>query len=257
MHKIICLFMISLACFSYAEAEKITFVAEPYCPYACEEGTDYEGMMVDVTRTIFESEGYLVEYTTRPWARALRESRQGKHTGLIATVPAESSDFYYPQQEGASLTHCFYIRSDAPWRFVNIESLQSVRLGVILGYGYDSISDEFGRYVKQNKENKALIQWIGGETANLQNFKKLAVNRIDTTFVDKAVAAYWLKKGGLSDRIKEAGCLKETAPLYVAFSPANPASPKYAAIFDSGLRKLRASGKLDEIVAKYGMKDWK
>ncbi len=259
MPKTTCLFLVLFACFpcaGYAEAEEIRFVAEPYCPYACQGGAEYDGMMVDVTRTIFESEGYSVIYTTRPWARALRESRRGKHTGLIATVPAESSDFYYPEEEGARLTHCFYVRNDTPWRFENIESLQSVRLGVILGYGYASISPEFGRYVNSNKENNKLIQWVGGEIANLQNFKKLVANRIDTVFVDTAVATYWLNKSGFADQVRKGGCLNETAPLYVAFSPAHPASQKYAEIYDRGLRKLRTSGKLEEMLAKYEMKDW-
>jgi polar amino acid transport system substrate-binding protein len=45
-------------------------------------------------------------------------------------------------------------------------------------------------------------------------------------------------------------------PLYIAFSPSDPRSPAYAALLSEGVVRLRASGRLAAILARYGLADW-
>ena len=54
------------------------------------------------------------------------------------------------------------------------------------------------------------------------------------------------------------GCSPEgKRHLYVGFSPTHPKeSREMASIFESGIMKLRKSGKLDKILNKYGLHDW-
>lgn len=44
---------------------------------------------------------------------------------------------------------------------------------------------------------------------------------------------------------------------FIAFSPVNPKSREYAAILDRGMAEMRASGRLRQILQRYGVKDWK
>ena len=44
--------------------------------------------------------------------------------------------------------------------------------------------------------------------------------------------------------------------IYIAFSPQKPESHKLAKILSEGMLKLRESGKLEEILNKYGLSDW-
>ncbi|MTI42814.1 polar amino acid transport system substrate-binding protein [Roseibium hamelinense] len=48
----------------------------------------------------------------------------------------------------------------------------------------------------------------------------------------------------------------DSGPIYIALSPAKDHSKELAAQLDAGMAELRASGKLNEILGKYGLKDW-
>ena len=51
--------------------------------------------------------------------------------------------------------------------------------------------------------------------------------------------------------------LGKTNLVYTVFSPATPAKSKqYAQILVKGIEKLRQTGNLDKILAKYGLEDW-
>ena len=49
----------------------------------------------------------------------------------------------------------------------------------------------------------------------------------------------------------------EKAKIYLAFSPKNPKSKSYARLISKGIIEMRASGDLQKILDKYGMRDWK
>ena len=61
----------------------------------------------------------------------------------------------------------------------------------------------------------------------------------------------------LSGEIVSAGDVDHMDEIFMAFSPAKDSSKKYSQIFDEGLVELRKSGKLQEILDRYGVKDWK
>lgn len=49
-----------------ARAETITIVADPWCPYNCEPGSDEPGFMVEIARRVFAEAGIEVRYETVP-----------------------------------------------------------------------------------------------------------------------------------------------------------------------------------------------
>ena len=74
---------------------------------------------------------------------------------------------------------------------------------------------------------------------------------------DSAVADHLLMKSGLNQDIRKAGCSPNTIDFYVGFSPKNPASAARAETLSKAMLELRSSGQLEQILARYGVKDWK
>lgn len=147
----------------------------------------------------------------------------------------------------------FYIRKGYSWRFEDIESLHSIRLGVIKGYDYRQWLDD---YIKNNEERDA-VQVMTGNAPLQRNLKKLIDSRLDVV-VDNEAAIRWVAKSmGILPEIEAAGYGKVVSYCYIAFSPNSPNSEKYAAILSRGIASLRASGRLQEILDKYGLRDWR
>jgi len=113
-----------------------------------------------------------------------------------------------------------------------------------------------GDYVRAHARDDRRVELIGGDTALEMNLKKLLVGRIDTTMDAGPVLAYKLMQLKLGDKVELAGSVDPTEN-FIAFSPVNPKSREYAAILDRGIAEMRASGRLGQILQRYGVKDWK
>jgi polar amino acid transport system substrate-binding protein len=86
----------------------------------------------------------------------------------------------------------------------------------------------------------------------------LQQGKIDAIFEDTNVMIYSLVKSGVTPgTIVRAGSIDEQIDLYVAFSPKLKSSPEYARRFDEGVARLRQSGNLAAILARYELKGWK
>ena len=86
---------------------------------------------------------------------------------------------------------------------------------------------------------------------------KLLENRIDAIVDNEAVILNVARKMGVVDRVSPAGQGTEPSFIYIAFSPKNEDSERYAHILSQGIIRLRANGRLREILGRYGIKDWK
>ena len=81
---------------------------------------------------------------------------------------------------------------------------------------------------------------------------------------DKAVFIYTANAMGVWDEIEVAGVdpitskeALDESKLYIAFSHRNPKSKQYAKLITDGIEQMRLSGELSEILAKYGLTDWR
>jgi polar amino acid transport system substrate-binding protein len=96
---------------------------------------------------------------------------------------------------------------------------------------------------------------VSGATGLMQNIKKLLAGRIDALIEDRAVFQNYLYQADIPDQFAEAGVAFEE-DVYIAFSPSHPHATEYAGILSAAIVELRASGKLDRILKKYGLQDW-
>jgi polar amino acid transport system substrate-binding protein len=233
-------------------ADTITIAADNWMPYNGDGKTE-TGYMVDCAREIFAKAGHTIVYEVVPWSRAIEEARSGVYNGIIGAAEGDAPDFVFPAVELGFAGQGFLTRKSLAWKYDGIKSLAGIKLAVIQDYSYFPELDE---YIKVNKNDKKRIDFGFGTNPLESNLKKLAEGQVDALVDNSYVLKYVVAKLKLQDKVSSGGGVPPDR-LYIAFSPANPKSKTYAKILSDGIEQLRRSGRLKEILAKYGLVDWK
>ena len=248
-----------LSLYATAHADTIRFSYDDWCPYSCLNddhtaiAAEYPGYYAEVLRAIYEPLGYSVEFSIRPWERALEEAADGRLDAVLSPAKSEAPNLIFPDESIAELGWCFYTRSDSTWHYSGLPSLQGQTLGVLRGNNFgDAITD----YIEANSKDAAMVQEVSGLDFIDKNIRKLQGKRISVMLDEPATTDYFIMQNNLAQDIVKAGCLPSQI-MYPAFSPANPASATHAREFTEGIRRLRESGRLKAILARYGLTDWK
>ena len=231
-------------------AATITIRADEWFPMNGEPNSDNEGYMIDLAREIFTAAGHSVDYKLMPWERAVKSVRTGQFDCVVGAYPEDAPDFKYPKESWGMDSTGFFTKADSAWSFNGFGSLLSEKVGVISGYAYGEKLDEL---VKSRKD---VFKSASGNDALEKNLKKLASNRLSVVIESVAVGNAKIKEMNLDGKVKLAGTDPLQEPIYIACSPAKPASDNYIKLVDEGTRALRASGKLKAILDRYGLKDW-
>ncbi len=231
--------------------ETIRIRADSWAPYNIEPGTDKPGWGIEIAEAIFSKHGIKIDYQTLPWTRAVSMLESGEIECAIGATKDDIPTAIFPALGFAEARSHFFVLKDSKWEYKDESSLDSITLGVIQDYAYTELLD------KRIAENKNVFISTG-ETPLDQLITMLEKGRVDALVEDPAVFKYKLKElGKKSETFKEIP-YDNPNPIYLAFTPKNKeVSEKYAKLFDEGMAELRSSGKLKEILAKYGAEDWK
>ncbi len=241
-----------LACVARpALAANITLCADVWCPYNCTVGARNPGLAIEVARQVFGEAGYSVDYQTVNWARCVEDSRAGRFNGIIGAIPIDAPDFIFPVTPIALSGDGYAVRKGDAFSFKDSSSLNGRVLGVIRNYNYMGL---IGAYVSAHRNDTGRIEFVSGDDALAKNLAKLMAGRIDVVLDDKNVLANEIAVSHLQDRVTVAPGPSMT-PIYIAFSPAAPSGKDLARILDAGMARLRASGRLAQILAKYHVPD--
>jgi len=232
-------------------ADTITIRADSWYPINGEPGSEKPGYMIEMARKILGDAGHSVDYRLMPWERALAEVRQGNIDCVVGAYIEDAPDFVYPTESWGMDESAFYVKKGETWRYTGLDSLASVKLGLIGGYAYD---DAFDQYVQSHPD---VVQYVKGDNALENNIKKIMGGRITATVESPLVMRAKLKDMGLQADIISAGNLGEPSDMYIACSPAKPSSKALVELIDAGTQNLRASGELKDILDNYGLTDWK
>lgn len=237
-----------------ARADTITLAADIWCPYNCAADDKNQGYVLEIARAVFEKAGHKVDYKILDWTQSVARARAGAFSGIIGASFNDAPDFIFPEQPAGTQNDSLLTRSDDPFTYTTIESLQGHVLGTIDGYAYDAV---FNTYIEKYKDDKTRISMAKGDDALATNIKALVTGKLDVVLEDKNVLSYQAKKLAVETKTKIQELKGKKRSIYIAFSPQDPTKAKaYAKIFDEGIMALRASGKLKEILAKYGLADW-
>jgi len=240
---------------SAARAETITIVGDSWCPYNCDPASDHPGYMIELAQKAFSKYGIEVNYISVPWSRAIEDTRQSKYNATVGGFRSDTPDFIFPAVPQGRSNTLFFVKKDDAWRYTGIESLPEASIGLIAGYSY---GDEVDAYIEKNKDDSKLIQTVSGDNALEVNLRKLMGGRIRTLMEDSYVMGHFLSQHpDLQGQVAPAGDRSVIVDdNFIAFSPANPHSERYANILAKETEALRASGELQKILDRYGVSDF-
>jgi polar amino acid transport system substrate-binding protein len=134
-----------------------------------------------------------------------------------------------------------------------VDSLKSIKLANFPNATWKE--EDVNDYVETAKS--PAVQMIYGEDPIKTGIRMLLRKRVDACLTEINTARYYGTQMGLNlDEVAEvAGTLSPTFH-YIGFSPNNPKSGSYIRILDQGMKQLRASGELADILKKYSINDW-
>lgn len=232
-------------------ADIIRVASNEWCPYNCGPADDRPGYMVDVLTEAFAAVGHRIAYETRPRNRALREARMGFLDAVVGAVPRGVERYVIPQTPLATVQPVLALRAQSRYRYDGPASLAPLLVGAVKGYNYTA---EIDAYLAQAADDMTRTDLVFQHDAETLGLRKLTIGRIDAFLGYEAVLAYLAERLALSDRLRLVP-VGEPTHLYIAFSPASADSPRYAALFDEGMRILADSGRLAVLRAKYGLSE--
>ncbi len=234
-----------------ADRDKLTVIiaADPWCPHNCTAGSDREGYAIDIARAVFAEAGYRVEYINTGWARAIQLAKDNHADAVAGAFRGDVPNFVFPQEpSGVSRTH-LYTNAESQWVYKGIASLKGHTLLAINGYSY---SPELDSYIERNRENQGSVWLLSGPDPLARAIILLDQHRTDVFVEDELVMNWALQNQADLPVPRNAGEIYR-APFFIAFSPANPNAAELARILSGGIKNLRQSGRLNDILAGYGV----
>lgn len=234
-----------------ARAETLRVRADHWMPYNGSPDAELPGYAIELARAIFEPNGITVEYATMPWGDALKAAAAGEIEAVIGANRDEAEGLILPQECVGLPRIGLFVRKENPWRYQNVASLFSVKLGVVLDYKYWSALDD---YIAKSGEPR--VFQLSGEQPLEDALAQLDAGKLDVVAETAAVFSWTMKSAGYPSGSFRTVYLHEGDPVYFAFTPRDGAGKRFAEIFDRGLRDLRRSGQLSRILARYGLGDW-
>lgn len=255
---VLCMMLIATSWLSDARAEKgktLVFAADPWCPFNCEKKEKAEGFIVDIARSIFGQAGFSVEYKVMPWTRAIVETKTGSLDGIFSAPKSDETEgLLFPQEPVGVMRNALFKKRGASWHYTGPASLSRITIGIVQSYVFPG---EIGTYLAaRSAEHDPNLKPIAGPEAGPNNILRFALGHVDAIAEDVSVVAYERAKQHIAEDFEIETMIGEPVPVYIAFSRRNGDAEKLAAILDEGVRRLRASGELAAILAKYGVEDW-
>lgn len=234
-------------------AEAIRFTAIDYCPFTCDplQEDGKEGFMTDVLREAFEQAGHTVEVEMYPYLRAVKYVQDGKYDGIAVVSKDYAPDLVYPDIPTVVQRVAFLVNTGTSWRYTGVDSLSQVIVGIVRGYHY--VDADLVSYLEEERSNPDRVHVLYGDDTVKRGMQMLQSHRIDTFLEGEFSAKYMLGKMGLQDAVTIAGYTVEAFQDYTGFSPHHQKAAQYARILSDTIVELQQSGRLGEILRRYGI----
>lgn len=215
-------------------------------PRIYELGADgvFDGMGVELVRTIATQLGYTVRFEIFPWARAQRMLNQGQADILVgpyksaermSTMAFSSRAFFEDQL-------AFYIRSDSKIEWGgDYQALAGKRIVVLNGWAYGAAFDQ---------ARPGLLLSVSNTVEN--GLTMLVHRRVDLFATDRRDTDPVVVSLGMQGKVAVLEPLIDTQMAYLAF-PRLEAFDELRAQFDHALNQMATRGTLQKLGQRYGV----
>lgn len=230
-----------------ANKEQIHDVAAiNWCPQVCPK-SEKKGYILEIFEEITKTINTEFKVNEYPWSRAIKYVKNGTSLALLAPAKEEAPTLIYPSIPIGIQEMCFFVKENSDWNYTGLESLRHI----VVGIANDTSIEELNQFAKENPATFQVQPYH--ERFISQNINKLFKNRIDTFIFTRNSTLYEIKRLGLKEQVRIAGCVS-AAPVYVGFSSAQHligTSTYMVDRFDTSMLELMESNKIDEILLKY------
>jgi len=183
-----------------------------------------------------------------PYSRTMRLVEDGSMDAVYINAGTKGNFLFSKHHLGAG-TVTFFTRKDEDWTYNGLPSLDGKRVLYVNGYSYSAISPSFQKYVEEAPN----IVTISSRKDYMKNVLTMLINnRFDIFGEETAVMNYALSQYGMTEKVKAAGSLSGAANFHLGFSP-NERGESLKEAFDKSYAKLLATGKIEEILAQFGV----
>ena len=228
----------------------VRLCADQWMPYNGDPADPKPGYVIELAKAVFEPNGVKVEYSVMPYEEALAAVKEGTMSGAIGANAEEGKGLTLPTEAIGAVPICLITRIDSHWTYNNVASFRSAKLGVIKGYTYWPVLDAF---LAKNEGQGLFV--AEGDTPLEELMTKLQAGELDVVAESEPILLWYLRSHNI-DRKNFRIVFKSTPdPIFVAFSP-NDEGKRFATLLDEGIRALRKSGELTQILQRYGLSDW-
>ncbi len=235
---------------SVAFGDVLTFRADEWCPYNCSPSdVQKPGFMVELVEAIFAVHGHRVDYSVENFDNSLVQARNNEITGVIGAVKNEAPDFIFPDEEQGISRSCVFVGKDNAFQYNAAGDLAKIgRIGAVKSYYY---GDAIGAIKKGNPHKFILTD---AKIPTLALIGMLKGKKIEALLENFIVFKYHIHE--TPEPIRLAGCEIEKK-VFVAFGPNAKKNTAYAKILSDGMVQFRKNRKINFILSKYGLSDWK
>jgi polar amino acid transport system substrate-binding protein len=228
-----------IGCTSALASDVVNLAIGEWPPYTSEADA-HSKLLEKVVVAAFKLEGLDVKFSYFPWKRSYLKTRDGSFDGTFpwSRTPERENHFLFNKLALVTDQSVYFHLKSTPFDWATMDDLKQYKVGVTSGYKNEAVYK---------------TQQIVADAAPSEelNFKKLIAGRIDVYETSKIVGYSTIKKTLSPDqaaRFTHHPKVAEENDYYILFSRAIPNGQTLADRFDSGLRKLKASGAYAKIL---------
>lgn len=236
---------------SLNQASTVSIAAVPECPYYCASDSEDKGFIVDAITHVFNKAGYEVSYTSVDSHDKVIEGLNNGKFDLVIGVDDAHNNLIFSKQPLAYKHNVIVVPNNSKWKYDSQDSLFKLKLAVIKELDY---STELTEHIRKYKYDDSKIQVESGKFARKRNLNKLRFEKVNALIDDRVSLRYFYFKNKKPFAFKIA-YTSPSKPIYTAFSKKNYRSTKYAETLRSGMKNLKKSKKMKEILRKYGLSE--
>ncbi len=244
-------FIAWLCCATTGRAQSEWIVAaDPWCPFNCTEADAIDsGYVIDALRLIAKANGRELNYRVMPWSRALLDLNVGKVDIAIGVMQEQSAPYLVTKKSWGRLQQSYVTLKGNSFAWDKMNGLRNKRVLLVKDYDYGSRLNHWA------SNHATQVEYVFGERTNTQALAMLVYRRADV-FINSAESVNWYVQHHPSEHTFDVTPTGYRNDFHLAISAKRHEAEALRDALDNGLQKLRVSGELKTVLARYGLRDW-
>ena len=254
MLLMVILLLSSTVAMSFTKGDTLHVRSDIWYPYNGDPSQrGRKGFVIDLLEGYLGTIGAKLDYRLLPWDDSVDGASLGLHDCVVGATVLEArwgGLITHGISVGMESTGFFRLTGDRPWAYTGLGSLKGQKVGVISGYDYDPLVND---YIADNKDNPKLIV-LGGTNYALQDIQiKLVNGEVDIVIASTLVFTAAAKRMGYNGLFELTSLLGRPEGVYVACTN-SPDMIEFLSEFDKYLSKKQNTGALERLLFHYGVR---